>query len=151
SPVFAFLSEKTESIIEGRDFPFSFSQLLKDILRGIRIAFRNLIWQTVYLISLFLLSFIPVVGWVAAVIALFIEFYYFGFSMLDYSSERHKLSYSQSIHFIGRHKGLAIGNGIGFFILHFIPIVGWLIAPSMAVIAATLSLLNAKKSKVILA
>src|SRR6476661_3325598 len=38
SPVFAYLSEKTESIIEGKDFPLSFVQLLKDIFRGIRIA-----------------------------------------------------------------------------------------------------------------
>ena len=29
SPVFAYLSEKTESIIEGRDFPLSFRQLIK--------------------------------------------------------------------------------------------------------------------------
>ena len=34
SPVFAYLSEKTASIIEGKDFPFSFSQLIKDSVRG---------------------------------------------------------------------------------------------------------------------
>ncbi len=42
SPLFAYLSEKTEAIMEGKDFPFSFTQLLKDILRGIRIALRNM-------------------------------------------------------------------------------------------------------------
>src|SRR6478672_12233728 len=34
SPVFAYLSEKTESIMEGKDFPFSFRQLMKDIARA---------------------------------------------------------------------------------------------------------------------
>src|SRR6476661_7244275 len=34
SPVFAYLSEKTASIIEGREFPFTFSQLAKDAWRG---------------------------------------------------------------------------------------------------------------------
>ena len=150
SPVFAYLSEKTESIMEGRAYPFSFLQLLKDIGRGIKIALRNLLWQTVYVISILILSFIPVFGWVAPLVALMIECYYFGFSMLDYSSERNKLSSAQSIDFISRHKGLAIGNGIVFYSMHLLPIVGWLLAPSYAVIAATISLLSARKSHVIL-
>jgi CysZ protein len=150
SPVFAYLSEKTESIIEGKEFPFNLKQLLKDIARGIRIALRNILWQTVYIITILILSFIPLFGWIAPLVALIVECYYFGFSMLDYSSERNKLSASQSIEFIGTHKGLAIGNGLVFYLMHIVPIVGWLFAPSYAVIAATLSLINAKKNHVII-
>src|SRR5690349_14751834 len=69
SPVFAYLSEKTQSILEGKDFPFNFSQLLKDILRGIRLALRNTLWQTVYTVSLLLLSLVPLFGWITPVIA----------------------------------------------------------------------------------
>jgi CysZ protein len=148
SPVFAYLSEKTESILEGKEFPFSFMQLLRDIIRGVKLAFRNLLWQSVYVISILILSFIPLIGWVTPIFALLIECYYLGFSMLDYSSERHKLSPQQSITFIGRHRGLAIGNGMVFYIMHLIPIAGWLLAPSYAVIAATLSFSNAKKQNV---
>ena len=144
SPLFAYLSEKTEAIIEGKEFPFSFKQLMKDIVRGIRLALRNMLWQTVYTISILILSFIPVIGWVTPLLALLVECYYLGFSMLDYSCERNKLSTSQSIGFIGRHKGLAIGNGIVFYLMHFIPILGWLFAPSYAVIAATISLYKVK-------
>ncbi|MEP7236851.1 MAG: EI24 domain-containing protein [Ferruginibacter sp.] len=144
SPLFAYLSEKTESIIEGKEFPFSFKQLMKDIVRGIRLALRNMLWQTVYTVSILILAFIPVIGWITPLLALLIECYYLGFSMLDYSCERNKLSTSQSISFIGRHKGLAIGNGIIFYLMHFIPILGWLLAPSYAVIAATISLHKAK-------
>ncbi len=150
SPVFAYLSEKTESIMEGKDFPFNISQLLTDAFRGIRIALRNMLWQSVYLLTIFVLSFIPVIGWIAPLAALFIECYYFGFSMLDYSSERNRISYQQSIGFISHHKGLAIGNGLVYYIMHFVPLIGWLLAPSYAVIAATLSIINAKKSHVIL-
>ncbi len=147
SPVFAYLSEKTEAIIEGKDFPFNLKQLLKDIVRGIKLAFRNVLWQTVYTVSILILSFIPVIGWVTPLIGLLIECYYLGFSMIDYSCERNKLSTSQSIAFIGRHKGLAIGNGLVFYLMHFIPILGWILAPSYAVIAATLSLYNTKHNK----
>ncbi len=150
SPLFAYLSEKTESIMEGKDFPFSVKQLLKDAARGVKIALRNLLWQTVYVISILILSFIPLFGWIAPLVALLVECYYFGFSMLDYSSERNKLSSSQSIEFIGMHKGLAIGNGIVFYVMHLIPVVGWLLAPSYAVIAATISLLSARKSHIII-
>jgi CysZ protein len=151
SPLFAYLSEKTESIMEGKEFPFSFKQLLKDIVRAVKIALRNLLWQTVYVVSILILSFIPLVGWIAPLAALLVECYYFGFSMLDYSSERNKLSSAQSIEFIGRHKGLAIGNGLVFYMMHFVPLLGWLLAPSYAVIAATISLLSARKSHVIIA
>jgi CysZ protein len=149
SPVFAYLSEKTESIIEGKDFPFSLPQFLKDIVRGVRIAARNLLWQTVYLVSILIISFIPLVGMVAPLVALLVECYYFGFSMLDYSSERNKLSTSQSIALIGNHKGLAIGNGLVFYVMHLLPFIGWLLAPSYAVVAATLSLHKAREKQVI--
>jgi CysZ protein len=144
SPIFALLSEKTAAILEGKDFPFSPSQLVKDILRGIRLALRNLLWQTVYTLSILLISFIPVVGWIMPLVALLVECYYFGFSMLDYSCERNKLSTSQSISFIGKHKGLAIGNGLVFYLMHLLPIIGWVLAPSYAVIAATISLYKTK-------
>jgi CysZ protein len=139
SPLFAYLSEKTESIIEGRDFPFSFSQLMKDIVRGIRLALRNMLWQAVYTISILILSFIPVVGWVSPMLSLFSECYYYGFSMVDYSCERRRLSPAESIRFISDHKGLAIGNGLLFYLMHAVPVIGWILAPTYAVVAATLS------------
>lgn len=146
SPVFAYLSERTQGILENRSFTFSFAQLMKDIWRGTRLSLRNALWQTVYVITLLLLSLIPVVGWIAPMIALFVECYYYGFSMLDYSCERNKLSPAESIHFIGRHKGLAIGNGLMFYLMHALILVGWVLAPAYAVIAATLSLHKIKSA-----
>lgn len=144
SPVFAYLSEKTETLLEGRDFPFSFRQLMIDIWRGTRLALRNALWQTVYTISLLLLSLLPLIGWITPIIALFLECFYYGFSMLDYSCERSRLSPAQSIDFIGRHRGLAVGNGMMFYLMHAVPFVGWVLAPAYAVVAATLSLYRVK-------
>ena len=53
----------------------------------------------------------------------------------------------ESIYFIGRHKGLAIGNGIIFYLMHCIIIVGWVLAPAYAVIAATISMQEIKDNK----
>jgi CysZ protein len=140
SPIFAYLSEKTESIIEGKEFPFNFKQLTKDCWRGTKLALRNTLSQTLYLVGLLLLTLIPVVGWITPLIALFAECYYYGFSMIDYSCERHKLPASKSIDYISHHRGLAMGNGLVFYALHAILFVGWVFAPAYAVVAATLSL-----------
>ncbi|MEY3542145.1 MAG: hypothetical protein RLZZ204_957 [Bacteroidota bacterium] len=53
----------------------------------------------------------------------------------------------ESIDFIGRHKGLAIGNGIIFYLMHSIILVGWVLAPAYAVIASTISMQAIKDNK----
>lgn len=142
SPVFAYLSEKTEAIIEGKEHSFNWPELKKDCVRSIKLALRNCGWQSVYLIALILLSLVPVIGWITPIIALLMECYYFGFSMLDYSFARINFTPSQSIAFTGRHRGLAIGNGLLFYIMHIVIIL----APAYAIIAATLSVHKVKNS-----
>lgn len=146
SPLFAYLSEKTAAILEGKEYPFNTTQFFKDIIRGIKLSVRNCLWQTVYLISILLLGMIPLAGWLTPILMLLVECYYYGFAMLDYSMERHKKSTAESITFVTAHKGLAIGNGIIFYGMHFIPVIGWILAPSYAVVAATLSIYPLKKN-----
>lgn len=142
SPLFTYLSEKTETIIDGKEHTFNWSGIKKDAVRGIRLALRNAGWQSVYLVALTFLSLVPFAGWITPVIALFLECYYFGTSMLDYSFARNNFSLSQSIAFTGRHKGLAIGNGLLFYAMHILIIL----APAYATIAATLSVHKVKNS-----
>ena len=146
SPIFAYLSEKTDSILHGNEYPFSLSQLLKDITRGIKIALRNALWQTVYMVAILLICLIPVVGLATPILALLVECYYYGFSMIDYSCERRKMNAAESIFYIGNHRGLAIGNGIVFYLFQLLPFVGWVLAPAYAVVAATMSLHELNKS-----
>jgi len=141
SPAFSYLSEKTEAIIEGKEHGFNWPELKKDCTRNIKLALRNCGWQSVYLLALIILSLVPVVGWITPVVALFMECYYFGFSMLDYNFARLGLNPQQSISFIGRHKGLAIGNGLLFYLMHIVLIL----APAYAIIAATLSVQKIKE------
>jgi CysZ protein len=137
SPLFTYLSEQTDALLNGKEYKMKFNrQFRREMLVGIRVALRNSLWQTVYLISLLILSFVPFVGWITPVICIFVECYYYGFSMLDYSCRRHQMTPSASIAYISQRKGLAIGNGMIFYGLHFIPVL----APAYAVIAATISL-----------
>ncbi len=137
SPLFTYLSEQTDALLNGKEYTMQFNrEFRQDMLVGIRLALRNSGWQTVYLIFLLILSFVPIVGWITPVICIFVECYYYGFSMLDYSCRRHQMSPSASVEYISQRKGLAIGNGMIFYGLHFIPVL----APAYAVIAATISL-----------
>ena len=150
SPLFAFLSEKTQSIIDNKEYRIDSKMILKDVLRAFIQTFRNILWQLVYLIALFILTIIPVFGWLSPLFYLFIDGYYTGFSMLDYTNERNHLNRSASADLINNHRGLAIGNGLVFYIVHAIPVVGAIFAPGYAIVAATLSIHHAKENDVIL-
>jgi CysZ protein len=109
---------------------------------------RNLFWQSVYLLAIMILSLVPLAGWIGPPLTLFIECYYLGSSMLDYSAERNRLTMQESISFTNRHKGLAIGNGMVFYLMHLVPLVGWILAPSYAVVAATISYSHARNENI---
>lgn len=145
SPIFALLSEKVEEKITGNVVPFNASQFLKDIVRGIILAMRNL------LIELLLIAVFTIAGLFGGPFALLvvpvlwlISAYFYGFSMMDYTCERRKMSISQSIQFISENRSMALGNGGMYLILEKIPFVGLCIAPINAVVGATTCILERK-------
>lgn len=143
SPLFTYMSEKTEGLVDGQAHAFKWADVREDARRGIYLALRNAGWQTVYLVALLLLTFIPVIGWITPVIAVILECYYFGLSMLDYSLARLGYARTHSLRFIQAHKGLAIGTGIVYFAMHvLLPF-----APLYAIIAATLSIQSIKRAE----
>lgn len=140
SPVLAYLSEKVQSILSGNEYPFNTIQFLKDVWRGVVLALRNMLIEFVWVISLWVATFMmPLLIPFTAVILFIVSAYYYGFSMLDYSNERKKLSIRNSIHYIRKHKGLTLGNGIVYQLFVSIPFLGAIIAPITAVVAATIS------------
>ena len=147
SPLFAYLSERTDKILTGKTTPFNGEQWMRDLVRGILLVFRNMFIQFAIILGIFLLAFIPVLGWLIAlfstVIMLFISAYFYGFSYIDYSLERKKLSIGESVKFVRRHKGIALANGLIFALAMILPFCGTLIAPFVSifsVVGATLAI-----------
>jgi len=143
SPVLSVVSEKAERILYKTDYPFSWAQIIKDSWRGIKLAIRNFLIESATIILLFLISFVPVIGLATTPILFIVSAYYYGFSFIDYTSERRKLNSRQSIQFVKQNKGLAIGNGIPFALTLLIPFVGVSLSGFIAIIstvAATLSI-----------
>lgn len=147
SPVFAFLSERVDEKLTGKNYPFDLFQLIKDIFRGIVIALRNLF------IELFLILILTVSSFFAGPLAILlvpilwlISSYFYGFSMMDYTSERRKYSISKSVQFVRNNKGIALGNGMMYSVFDMIPVFGLIFAPINAVVGATISIIEKEKT-----
>ena len=104
--------------------------------RGIRINVRNLAMEIFITIPLLILSLIPVLNIVTTVLLFLVQAYYAGFGNMDYTLERH-YGYKESVGFVKRHNGVAIGNCIIFTIMLFIPVIGVLMVLPLSVTAAS--------------
>ncbi|MBL4624595.1 MAG: EI24 domain-containing protein [Flavobacteriales bacterium] len=147
SPLLAYLSERTEQILKGNEYPFNLNLFVKDVIRAVVIATRNTILQFVCMIFLLLFSLIPVIGWISPFFMFIIGAYYYGFSFIDYVCERRRLTLKESIYFMRNNRGLAISNGAVFSVAIMIPWIGGLLAGFAAitsVVAATISVYEAE-------
>ena len=139
SPLFAWLSEKTDNILNGDDYPFEFGQFIKDIWRGILIALRNMFFEIGVTILILVASLIPTIGQIISPFTIIFYFiissYFYGFSYMDYTCERKRFSVSESIQIIRKYRGLAIANGALFSFSLMIPFCGVLLAGFTAIIS----------------
>jgi len=108
----------------------------EQLWRAVRINLRNIAYEFSITIPLLLLSFIPVVGIVFTILAFVVQAYYAGFGNMDYTLERH-FTYRNSINFVARHRGIAIGIGIVFMAMLFIPVLGVILVLPFSVTAAS--------------
>lgn len=141
SPVLALLSEKTETILTGKKFPFSAAQFTSDVIRGVLVALRNLIIE-VLIIAVFTVTGIlfPIVSPLLFVLMFVVSAYFYGFSMMDYNNERHRLSIREGTQLIRRNRILTVSNGAFFDLLMRVPVIGITFAPILGCVGATLAL-----------
>ena len=138
APFMSPVSEKIEAHLTGVDKHHHRNTSFKQQLwRGIRINMRNLAKELLITIPILLLKFIPVVNIFSTILLFLVQAYYAGFGNMDYTLERH-FKYRDSILFIRKHRGIAIGNGIIFMLFLLIPIVGVVLVLPMSVTAASL-------------
>ncbi len=137
SPVFAMLSEKTEEILTGNKYKFNGDQMMRDVVRGILLAFRNLFIEIFYMVIIFFLGlFIPFIGGiVGSILLFFISSYFYGFSFIDYNNERRRMKLKDSVKFVRANKGMAIANGMVFSFFLLIPFCGTTLAGFVAIIS----------------
>jgi CysZ protein len=135
------LGENSKLIHQHRNTSFQ-----EQLWRGIKINLRNLFMELWLTAIILIISLIPVIGWFTSLILFFIQAYYAGFGNMDYTLERH-FKYKESLTFVRKNRGIAIGNGIVFMLFLLIPVVGVILVLPLSVTAAsteTVKLLNAQ-------
>lgn len=146
APLFAFLHLRIVAIQKSIPFVFHKKEYVKLVLRSIIVNLNNMLWQTVYLIPIVLVCTLPVVGWFTPLFTILMESYFLGFDMMDFGLATEKQNRSVASAYLSRHKGLPIGNGIVFYLLHLLPIIGWITAPFYALVAAHLNTQEIKEA-----
>ncbi len=140
SPVYSWLSERTEARLSGREYPFSFGQLMWEIGRGIVISLRCMIFQFILTVLLFFLSFIPLVGLVTPVLTFGVSAYFYGFAFMDYAVERKRFRVRESVRYMRRNSGMVVAIGAVFtlsLMIPFIRVVACSFVSLLSVIAGT--------------
>jgi len=138
SPFMSLISEAIESK-DNQEYAkqgFTLSGAISDIIRGLRIATRNLSRELFFTLVIIIIGLFPLTTIVAPVLLFSVQAYYAGFGNMDYLLERH-YRVAGSARFVRDNRWLAIGNGVAFLLLLMIPIVGMFMAPTLGTIAAT--------------
>ncbi|WP_445736451.1 EI24 domain-containing protein [Mariniflexile sp.] len=146
APFMSPVSEKIETHLVGKTHAHRTTSFSQQLWRGIRINVRNLGIELLLTIPILLLGFIPVIGIISTILLFFVQAYYAGFGNMDYTLERH-FKYHESVQFVKKHRGLAIGNGIVFMLFLLIPIIGVILVLPLSVTAATTKTVEAINSK----
>ncbi len=147
SPFMGPVSEKIEQHLYGSNHLHRNTSFVQQLWRGIRINGRNLLRELLLTVPILLVGFIPVIGISSSILLFLLQSYYAGFGNMDYTLERH-FNYSQSIRFVRRNRGLALGNGMVFMMILLIPVVGIILVLPLSVTAASTETLRVmEKSK----
>lgn len=140
SPVLSHLSEVTEEAMYGKKVKGpGILGMLSDVFRALRLNIRIFFRQLFFSI---LLSLIPFVNAASPFTLFIVESYYAGFNLMDFTLERKRMRVRDSIKFVRKNRMLTTGLGIVFSLLIFIPVLGWMMAPVLGTVAATLETLK---------
>ena len=142
SPLLAIVSERVEKKLTGNFYKFNFKQLMKDVTRAILIATRNMVFEVLIIIGLYIAVYFSfwIFGFsslklpfsdsmyiselIYLVLTSLVAFYFYGFSFMDYVMERRRFTIKESIQYVRKHKGVAVALGSLFvFLFHSIEIV----------------------------
>lgn len=148
SPVFSWLSERTERAVSGTVYASDLGRFLRETGRGILVAVRNTCLQLLVSVLLFFFSFIPLVGMVSPVLLFLSSAYFYGFSFVDYTIERRYLTVGESVRYVNRNLGFVMGIGLPFAAALLLPFGRFLVCGYVslaAVMAATVAVCGADR------
>lgn len=111
-PVLVKVSERTETILTGNKYKFNLRHFWDDIKRSVKIVINNFAWEAGFLIvGMIVFTIVGAPPMIKLIYGFLVGLYFYGFSMMDYTLERMRLSVEDSKRFIRKHAGFAVGLG----------------------------------------
>ncbi len=144
SPFTDYLALKVEEQVYGLNFdePFSMGMIIKDIVRVIKNIIKLMILSMIIGFFAGFLNVIPVIGTILFMVVNFmITTFFLGFQFFDFPLERRRFGFSEKLKVLWKCKFMVMGVGTGFFVLSFVPLVGFL-GLNNATIGATVCFLE---------
>ncbi len=134
APFNDFISAKAERHLlsveykkEVSESGFSFGDFFDDIVRVLRNTVKLLGLLLLFNLLILFLNLVPVVGGVAySALSFASAMFFLGFQFFDFPLERRHLEFRNKLSVVWSHKFAALGLGLGFFLITFVPIIGFL-------------------------
>lgn len=133
------LSAKVEFLLAAKtsDEKFSFTALFSGVVRMVKNVLKLISLLAAYNAVILLFNLIPGFGGIIySALSLMSAFFFFGFNFFDFPLERRGLEFKEKLRLLWGYKFLNMGLGLGFFILTFIPVLGFF-GMNLATIGAT--------------
>lgn len=140
SPFNDILSQKVEEKLTSADFneKFSFTLFISDIARVASNIIKMLLLLLVLNIALLVVNLVPVAGNILySVFSFLVTAFFLGFQFFDFPLERRKYLFKEKLKVGIKFKFQVIGLGTAFFLVSFVPLVGFM-GLNCATIGATL-------------
>ncbi len=128
APFLDLLSFKTEKVLGNKsaEEAFSLREVISDILRALSNSIRLIVLIILINIILLLLNLIPGGSFVYAFLNFLSALFFYGFQFYDFPLERDRYSFKDKLRITWKFKRSVFGTGLAFFIVSFIPVIGFL-------------------------
>lgn len=140
APFLDLLSGKTErcaGLMESGE-GVSIPGLIRDIYRALMNTIKLLLIIIMTNLLLLVLFILPGGSFIYTLTGFFTSIFFYGFQFYDYPLERLKLTFSEKLRVCWRWRRSVAGTGAAFFIISFIPVLGFL-GLNLATVGATLT------------
>lgn len=138
TPYLSFLSGKIQKIVSNKESIFTWKKFRTEIYRGLSISLRNILKQFLWFILILAISYIPYFEYITPLFGFIIQAYYNGILISDYTLEQKGFSIKESFEFYKTNKFAMFSMGLGFMFILLIPVIGWFIAPTYALVSSSL-------------
>jgi CysZ protein len=146
TPYFSIISRKVHLILQTKAIRENLGWTA-EIWRGIKLSISNSLKQIGLILVITALSFIPVISIITPLLTFIVLAYYNGILMMDYSLERNGFTIKESRIIYRKNKSLLFALGLGFMFILLIPVIGWFLAPTYALVSSALVYRNYIQAK----